>query len=81
VVSGYHKGEVGTSYPCIIGINKATGKQDQYTNMARLPEADEWTPFAAEFTAKEDNAGFVLYLRSSGAGKVYFDSVQIKPKP
>jgi hypothetical protein len=81
VLSGYYKTDENRGYASLIGKNKDTGKQDQYTSMPGLKKADEWTPFSFEFTAKQDNTEFMLYLRSGSAGKVYFDDVKAKLKP
>ena len=81
VLSGYYKTDENRGSASIIGQNKDTGKQDQYTNMPSLKKADDWTPFSFEFTAQEDNKEFTLYLRSSGVGKVYFDDLAVKLRP
>ncbi len=79
VLSGYYKNDANLGTASVIGKNKETGKQDQYDGMPGLQQADDWTPFSWEFTAREDNTGFNLYLRS-GAGKVYFDDVKLERK-
>ena len=78
VLSGYYKSTVAAGYASVIG--QAGGKQDQYANMPRLAQADDWTPFSWEVTAKEDNTGFNLYLRSGGQGKIWFDDVSLELK-
>ncbi len=80
VLSGYYKTDADRGYASIIAQNKATGKQDQYSNMPGLKKADDWALFSWEFTAKEDNTGFVVYLRSGGVGKVYFDDIEVEAK-
>lgn len=78
VLCGYQKSTVAAGYASVIG--QAAGKQDQYASMPRLPQADDWTPFSWEVTAKEDNTGFNLYLRSGGQGKIWFDDVSLELK-
>lgn len=78
VLSGYYKSTVAAGYASVIG--QSGGKQDQYASMPRLAQADEWTPFSWEVTAKEDNAGFNLYLRSGGQGSIWFDDLSLELK-
>ena len=78
VLSGYYKSTVAAGYASVIG--QSGGKQDQYSSMPRLAQADEWTPFSWEVTAKEDNTGFNLYLRSGGQGSIWFDDVSLELK-
>lgn len=79
VLSGYYKATVATGYASLIG--QCAGKQEQYASMPRLAQADEWTAFSWEVTAKEDNTAFNLYLRSGAQGKVWFDDVDLRPRP
>lgn len=78
VLSGYYKSTVAAGYASLIG--QSGGKQDQYASMPKLVQADEWMPFSWEVTAKEDNAGFHLYLRSGGQGKIWFDDLSLELK-
>ncbi len=78
VLSGYYKSTVAAGYASVIG--QAAGKQDQYASMPRLAQADEWTPFSWEVTAKEDNTGFNLYLRSGGQSRIWFDDLSLELK-
>lgn len=78
VLSGYYKNDRNIGSASIIA--KKDGKQDQYSNMPSLKHAQDWTEFSWEFTAKEDNSEFMLYLRASGVGTVWFDDVTLTRK-
>jgi len=80
VLSGYYRNDAKLGSASLIAENQATGKQDQYDSMPALQQADDWTAFSWEFTAREDNTSFDLYLRSGGAGKVYFDDIKLERK-
>jgi hypothetical protein len=76
VLSGYYKNDRNTGYVSVIG-NK-DGKQDQYSNMPTLKHAEDWTEFSWQFTADTDNSKFMLYLRASGVGTVWFDELKLE---
>lgn len=76
VLSGYYKNDRNTGYVSVIG-NK-DGKQDQYSNMPTLKHAEDWTEFSWQFAADADNSKFMLYLRASGVGTVWFDELKLE---
>ena len=79
VLSGYSKGDCNGGYASLIG--KAVGDaKAQYDNTSPCKQADDWTPFSWEITPAENNKNYVIYLRSTSKGSVYFDDVTLSVK-
>ncbi len=77
LLQGYHRGAAG-GYASM--ITRAGGKDVQYLNMPRLPEAEEWTPFKWEFTVEAHDSAMIV-LRTTANGQIYFDDVSLAPQP
>ena len=79
VLSGYSKGDCNGGYASLIG--KAVGDaKAQYDNTSSCRQADDWTPFSWEITPAENNKNYMIYLRSTSIGSVYFDDVTLSVK-
>jgi hypothetical protein len=79
LLSGYYKSETGGGWASLIGTS-TTGDKGQYTNTGHLAKSPDWAPFAWELTAAPDNKGYIIYLRSTSMGSVYFDDLTLKAK-
>lgn len=79
ILSGYYKNTARGGYASLMGT-KTTAEKAQYSNTTPLAQADDWTPFAWELTAEEGNNNYMLYLRSTSVGTVYFDDLVLQPK-
>ena len=79
VFSGYYKNDCTGGYTSLIGKGVG-GAKAQYTNTSSLPPAADWTAFSWEITAAEDNKNFIIYLRSTSKGTVFFDDVKLEMK-
>ena len=79
VLSGHSKGNCNGGYASLIG-KSTTGAKGQYTNTRHLAKSADWAPFAWEITPAPDNKNYVIYLRSTSIGSVYFDDVTLSVK-